>query len=114
MARAAAAANPIAENDDDNISLTSYAESVRELEGFTRADFVELKAFNNPPDEVKFCLFAVLVLMGEKKPDWQKAKVMLKDPSRFVKQCKGYDIDKVDPRILKKVKAYVTQDFFTV
>ena len=47
--QAAAAAVPEEADLDDNASLPSYAESVRELEAVKRGAFTELKALVNPP-----------------------------------------------------------------
>ena len=49
----------------------------------TKADLVELKSMNNPPEAVKLVLYSVLVLLGSKEPTWKEAKLLMGNEINF-------------------------------
>jgi len=48
----------------------------------------------------------VLTYLGFSKPDWQAAQKCMADIN-FLKNLKQYDKDKIDPKIIEKVKKIV-------
>ena len=55
------------------------------LKKFSKGDITELKALNKPPQLVKTCLEAVLILLGAPgEPTWMDAKKEMADPNAFL------------------------------
>ena len=68
-----------------------------------KGDLTELKALMSPPKLVGMSCDALLVCLGVQDPDWKKAKAMMADPEKMLSMLKGYDLDKISPKILKKL-----------
>lgn len=82
------------------------------LDSLTKADITELKAFANPPVDVKVCLQGVAIMLGIADLEWPSIKKMLADIN-FLKHLANYNKDNVDPALLRKVKPIVTKENMT-
>ena len=69
------------------------------MEHVKKSDFVELKAYANPPAAIMNVLSAVMTLLGKNDCDWGKIKTELADP-QFIKKIQCYDKDNVPDRTL--------------
>ncbi|RYG69461.1 hypothetical protein EON64_02655, partial [archaeon] len=85
-------------------AMPAYESAVRALATLDKKSVQEMKAFNNPPEMVKFTLEAVCILL-DVKPDWGEAKRLLSQMD-FMDQLKAYDKDNINPRVIKKVDKY--------
>lgn len=85
-------------------AMPAYESAVKALATLDKKSIQEMKAFNNPPEMVKFTLEAVCILM-DAKPDWGEAKRLLSQMD-FMDTLKSYDKDNINPKIIKKVEKY--------
>lgn len=85
-------------------AMPAYESAVKALDALDKKSIQEMKAFNNPPEMVKFTLEAVCILMGE-KPDWGEAKKLM-SAMDFMTKLKDYDKDNIAPSIIKKLDKY--------
>jgi dynein heavy chain len=85
-------------------AMPAYESAVKALATLDKKSIQEMKAFNNPPEMVKFTLEAVCILL-DVKPDWGEAKKLLSQMD-FMDTLKGYDKDNINPKIIKKVEKY--------
>lgn len=85
-------------------AMPAYESAVKALKTLDKKSVQEMKAFNNPPEMVKFTLEAVCILL-EVKPDWGEAKKLLSQMD-FMEQLQNYDKDNIKPALIKKVKKY--------
>jgi dynein heavy chain len=95
-------------NDDCQADLDeampAYESAVRALDTLDKKMIQEMKAFNNPPEMVKFTMEAVCILF-DSKPDWGEAKRLLGQMD-FMDQLRRYDKDNINPKLIKKVLKY--------
>lgn len=91
-------------------AMPAYESAVKALATLDKKSVQEMKAFNNPPEMVKFTLEAVCILL-DVKPDWGEAKRLLSQMD-FMDQLKAYDKDNIPPRIIKKVEKYYNDPRF--
>jgi dynein heavy chain len=95
-------------NDDCQADLDeampAYESAVRALDTLDKKMIQEMKAFNNPPEMVKFTMEAVCILF-DSKPDWGEAKRLMSQMD-FMDQLKKYDKDNINPKLIKKVLKY--------
>jgi dynein heavy chain len=89
---------------DLDAAMPAYESALKALATLDKKAVQELKAFNNPPEMVKFTMEAVCILL-EKPPDWAEAKKLLSQLD-FMDQLRLYDKDNIPPRIIKKVEKY--------
>ena len=61
---------------DLDLAMPAYESAIKALATLDKKSVQEMKAFNNPPEMVKFTLEAVCILLGV-KPDWGEAKKLL-------------------------------------
>ena len=85
-------------------AMPAYESAVRALSTLDKKSIQEMKAFNNPPEMVKFTLEAVCILLNV-KPDWGEAKKLLSQMD-FMETLKAYDKDNIPKKIIQKVKKY--------
>jgi dynein heavy chain len=85
-------------------AMPAYESAVKALDALDKKSVQEMKAFNNPPEMVKFTLEAVCILM-DVKPDWGEAKRLMSQMD-FMDKLKVYDKDNIPPKIMKKVMKY--------
>ena len=85
-------------------AMPAYESAVRALSALDKKSVQEMKAFNNPPELVKFTLEAVCILL-DVKPEWGEAKRLLSQMD-FMETLKNYDKDNIPPKIIKKVERY--------
>ena len=89
---------------DLDAAMPAYEAALKALATLDKKSVQELKAFNNPPEMVKFTMEAVCILL-ERSPDWAEAKKLLSQLD-FMDQLRLYDKDNIPPRIIKKVDKY--------
>ncbi len=85
-------------------AMPAYMDAVKALDSLDKKSVQEMKAFNNPPEMVKFTLEAVCILL-DVKPDWGEAKKLLSQMD-FMDQLRRYDKDNINPKVIKKVDKY--------
>ena len=85
-------------------AMPAYESAVKALATLDKKSVQEMKAFNNPPEMVKFTLEAVCILM-DVKPDWGEAKKLMSQMD-FMDQLKSYDKDNIPKKTIGKVKKY--------
>lgn len=91
-------------------AMPAYESAVKALSTLDKKSIQEMKAFNNPPEMVKFTMEAVCILM-DCKPEWGEAKKLLSQMD-FMDSLKAYDKDNIPPKIIKKVKKYFDEPKF--
>lgn len=91
-------------------AMPAYESAVKALATLDKKSVQEMKAFNNPPEMVKFTLEAVCILM-DVKPDWGEAKKLMSQMD-FMDKLKDYDKDNIPPKIIKKVEKYYNDPRF--
>ena len=92
-------------------AMPAYEAAVKALSTLDKKSIQEMKAFNNPPEMVKFTLEAVCILM-DVKPDWGEAKKLMSKMT-FMDELKSYDKDNIPVKLIKKVKKYYDDSRFT-
>jgi dynein heavy chain len=85
-------------------AMPAYESAVKALATLDKKSVQEMKAFNNPPEMVKFTLEAVCILL-DVKPDWGEAKRLLSQMD-FMDTLRNYDKDNINPKVIKKVEKY--------
>jgi len=85
-------------------AMPAYESAVKALSTLDKKSVQEMKAFNNPPEMVKFTLEAVCILL-DVKPDWGEAKKLLSQMD-FMDLLRNYDKDNINPKVIKKVDKY--------
>ena len=85
-------------------AMPAYESAVKALATLDKKSVQEMKAFNNPPEMVKFTLEAVCILL-DVKPDWGEAKKLLSQMD-FMDLLKNYDKDNINPKFIKKLDKY--------
>jgi dynein heavy chain len=85
-------------------AMPAYESAVKALATLDKKSVQEMKAFNNPPEMVKFTLEAVCILL-DVKPDWGEAKRLLGQMD-FMDTLKSYDKDNIPKKIIAKVDKY--------
>lgn len=85
-------------------AMPAYESAVKALATLDKKSVQEMKAFNNPPEMVKFTLEAVCILL-DVKPDWGEAKKLLSQMD-FMDILRNYDKDNINPKFIKKLDKY--------
>jgi dynein heavy chain, axonemal len=93
-----------------NLVLPQYEAAVKALETLDKKALQELKAFNNPPDLVKFTLEAVCILF-DKPPSWDEAKKLL-SLMDFMDRLMLFDKDNIQAKIVSKLDKYYNDERF--
>eukprot|EP00742_Colponemidia_sp_Colp-10_P008638 GILJ01009368.1.p1 GENE.GILJ01009368.1~~GILJ01009368.1.p1 ORF type:complete len:301 (-),score=32.98 GILJ01009368.1:174-1076(-) len=83
----------------------------RALDGLTRAQFTELKNFQQPPAAVVQVLQALAVAFGEKKLEWAHLKKFVADANLLAKMAE-YRIDEMSPAVYKRLGTFIMQPNF--
>jgi dynein heavy chain len=96
---------------DLDLAMPAYESAIKALDALDKKSIQEMKAFNNPPEMVKFTMEAVCILFGE-KPEWNEAKKLMGQMD-FLDQLAKYDKDNIPPKIVKKCKKYYDDPRFT-
>ena len=91
-------------------AMPAYESAVKALNALDKKSITEMKAFNNPPEMVKFTLEAVCILL-DIKPDWGEAKKLMSQMD-FMEQLKNYDKDNIPKKIMSKVIKYFNDPRF--
>ena len=106
-------ANKIAEECQAGLdkALPALRAAEEALNVLTKKDMSELKAYSKPPALVEVTMNAVLCTL--KRPtNWDEAKKQLGD-TNFLQKLIGFDKDKLDSTLLKKIGKYTTNKDFT-
>ena len=77
-------------------------EAMRAMDGVTKMDLSEVKAFAKVPASLERVFEAVNMMLGERKPDWSSAKKRLADPS-FLQTIATFDKDNIPSKTTKAV-----------
>jgi dynein heavy chain, axonemal len=91
-------------------AMPAYESAVRALATLDKKSVQEMKAFNNPPEMVKFTLEAVCILL-DTKPDWSEAKRLLSQMD-FMDTLRNFDKNNINPKVIKKVEKYYNDPRF--
>lgn len=75
------------------------------LEKLTKQQIGEMKAFQNPPVNVKMVMSSVLAALGQQET-WQIGQRIMSDPN-FLKKLREYDCNNLHPQILKRLEYFV-------
>ena len=78
-------------------------EAMRAMDGVTKMDLSEVKAFAKVPASLERVFEAVNMMLGERKPDWSSAKKRLADPS-FLQTIATFDKDNIPSKTTKAVQ----------
>ena len=92
-------------------ALPALESAMAALNSLTKGDISEVKNFSQPPEKVKMTMEAVCILLGQ-KPEWDTAKKVL-SMGDFMDQLVNYDKDNIDPKRIKQLQKYVTNEEFT-
>lgn len=104
--KAAAEAKVIKDDaDSDLASAMPILENAKKIvDGLEKSAIVELKALGSPPPAVEMVMACVLLMLGEKKLDWEAVRIFIKDPGAFIKIVKAFDVTAMSENLLKKVR----------
>eukprot|EP01059_Diplonema_ambulator_P016445 TRINITY_DN279_c0_g3_i1.p1 TRINITY_DN279_c0_g3~~TRINITY_DN279_c0_g3_i1.p1 ORF type:complete len:4125 (+),score=1634.24 TRINITY_DN279_c0_g3_i1:116-12490(+) len=93
-------------------AMPAYHSALAALDSLSKDDITLLKTMGSPPDRVKLVLEAVLLVLGEKKLEWDNAKRVL-GQMNFMKQLKDLDAEQIPDGIIKKMnKNYMNNPEF--
>ena len=95
---------------DLDLAMPAFESAVKALSTLDKSSIQEMKAFNNPPEMVKFTMEAVCILF-EAKPDWGEAKKLMSKMT-FMDDLKKFDKDNIDKKVMKKVMKYFNDERF--
>ena len=68
----------------------------------------------NPPKEVANLMDLILIILGIDDPNWSKAKKMLANPSNFIQNLKGYDVDGISAPLMNKIIKITSNGNFNI
>jgi dynein heavy chain, axonemal len=98
-------------------ALPALEAAAQALDSLNKDDITEIKAFASPPALVMMVCMCIMALRPTGKENegegWKGAKAMISD-SNFLKALKGYDKDKINEKMIKKVYAYFKEPDFTL
>jgi dynein heavy chain len=98
-------------------ALPALAQAADALNNLNKSDITEIKNFTNPPEAVRQVCMCVLLLKPlpklDEKEGWKGCKVMLNNMG-FLDSLKNYNKDKMNDKMIKKVKHYFKDPTFTV
>jgi len=77
----------------------------------TKASITELKAFNAPPEDVKSCLTATLLLLGHPCKDWKEVQKSLTS-FNIIAEVQNFDFEKMPASALSKIAKYTCKETF--
>jgi len=110
---AASKAQAVKDNADEQVSaaLPALKEAEVAVNSLSKSDISEVKAFKTPPPLVELTLQGVLILLREKKTDWDAAKKVLSD-SNFVKKLFEYDKENIPDEVLARLVPIIENESF--
>ena len=89
--------------------LKAAAKAVQDLD---KNSIVEIKSFTTPPEQVKFVMECVMILLG-KKTDWPTVKQTLSDVNGFMSLLMNYNVEKTSEKVWKKARdGYISKPQF--
>ena len=80
------------------------------LKALNKKDLSEVKAYNNPPEQVETVMQAVMILK-QSEPTWAEAKRQLGE-ANFIKQLVEFDKDNMSDKTLKRIGQYCARPDF--
>ena len=81
-------------------ALIAAQESVK---GIKKSQLDEIRGMARPPDNVRMCLEAVAIMLGERKLDWSEIRKMLNN-KEFIPNVLKFDLDRLGERQIMVVK----------
>ena len=89
-----------------------YRSALAALDTLDKNGIVEMKAYNNPAEEIVLVSSAVCLMMG-KKENWDEGKKLMNNPNEFIQNLKDFNKDNIKESLLKKIKKYTKNEKFT-
>ena len=77
--------------------------------GINKRAITELKALNNPPTAVLKVISVAGAVLGQDCSDWAKCRKLMQDPAKFQQSLVYIDVDKLDKKTIRKLKAMVNE-----
>ena len=103
--------NPV-DNGDVSDAESVYSQACEAVMGINKRCITELKALNNPHPVVLKVISVAGAVLGQDCSDWIQCKKLMKDPAKFQQSLVYIDVDKLDKKTIRKLKAMVNE--FTV
>lgn len=95
---------------DLNEALPALNNAIEALKSLNKKDLAEVKAYNNPPEQVETVMQAVMILK-QSEPSWAEAKRQLGEPN-FIKQLIEFDRNNMSDKTLKRIGQYCAKPDF--
>ena len=90
-------------------AMPIYNKAMKALDTLEKKDIVEMKSYNQPPEEVGVVIAGVC-LLKDKKETWAEGKQVMSNPAEFISSLQNYDKDNIKEAKLKKLKKYIDDE----
>ena len=94
---------------DQAIPLLQEAETA--LGALNKSDISEVKGFKSPPELVMLTMEGIMILLQEKKTDWDNAKRVLSDAG-FMNRLYGFDRDNIPTEVQARLLPIIQNPLF--
>jgi dynein heavy chain len=92
--------------------------AIKALDSLKISDFVEMKAFSNPPVLIRLTMDAVCIMLGKpsKKGEggqedyWDEAKKLLANPNAIIKKLKEFDGVNIPEKVIEKMRKFIEKN----
>ncbi|KAI8896128.1 dynein heavy chain and region D6 of dynein motor-domain-containing protein [Globomyces pollinis-pini] len=108
-------------------ALPALDAAVESLNSLTKADIIEVRTMQRPPDGVKLVMETICIMKGIKpkkvdgdKPGkkvddyWEPGRALLADPQKFLDGLMNFDKDSIQESTIQKIKPYIDSPDFQV
>jgi len=92
-------------------ALPAMEAAERALQSLTKNDISEIRSFKVPSPSVQLVISAVLILLGEKKTDWDNAKLVMTDTD-FLNKLVKYEKTKIPEKTLQLLRQLTSKPEF--
>jgi dynein heavy chain len=96
---------------DLEVAMPIYRDALSALETLNKNDIIEMKSYAKPPEELRFLICSVCLLLGSKE-NWDEGKKLMNEPAKFIESLKSYDKENIPEKILNKLKKYTNHPDF--
>ena len=76
-----------------------------------KGSLTEIKSLKSPPADVKLVGDAICMIFGgDVEPSWNNFKKIIADANNFLKRVKGYNMDKIHPKLIPKLAKITSKE----
>ncbi len=88
------------------VALPVYNQALKALDTLKVDDIKEMKAYTTPAKAI-VTLFKSVCMLFRRSESWDEAKLWMNNPAGFISELKGFEKEKIPPKLLNKLKAYL-------